>query len=81
MQVKKKKITSEQTYLELCSSVALPDSPNRDPSPIYCKGKKKKNTANLFFSTPIRNAPSASAARRLPLPASFPVTAYSLTKA
>lgn len=30
---------------------------------------------------PIRNAASASPAKRLPLPASVPVTAYSLTKA
>lgn len=36
---------------------------------------------DLFFSNPIRNAASANAARRLPWPASFPVTAYSLTKA
>ena len=35
---------------------------------------------HLFFSTPMRNAASASEARRLPLPASFgSVTAYSLT--
>lgn len=36
---------------------------------------------NLFFSSPIRNPASANAAKRLPAPASFPVTAYSLTKA
>lgn len=35
----------------------------------------------LFLSNPIRNPASPSAARKLPLPASFPVTAYSLTKA
>jgi hypothetical protein len=34
---------------------------------------------NLFFSNPTRNAASASAATSVPLPASFPVTAYSLT--
>lgn len=37
--------------------------------------------ANLFSSKPIRNAPSAKAASKLPFPASDPVTAYSLTKA
>lgn len=42
---------------------------------------RSKITANLFFSTPIRNAASASAAKKLPVPASFPVTAYSLMKA
>lgn len=43
--------------------------------------KRKINKKDLFFSRPIRNAASASAAKRLPVPASFPVTAYSLTKA
>lgn len=37
--------------------------------------------SDLFFSNPIRNPASANAARKLPVPASFPVTAYSLTKA
>lgn len=36
---------------------------------------------NLFFSIPIRNPASASDANKLPCPASFPVTAYSLTNA
>jgi len=36
---------------------------------------------NLLSSMPIRNAPSANAAKKLPLPESDPVTAYSLTKA
>lgn len=41
--------------------------------------KKGYTTANLFLSNPMRNAASASAATSVPLPASFPVTAYSLT--
>lgn len=43
--------------------------------------KRKEERSNLFFSSPIRNPASASAAKKLPVPASFPVTAYSLTKA
>lgn len=35
----------------------------------------------LFFSSPMRKPASASAFNRFPLPASFPVTSYSLTKA
>jgi len=45
------------------------------------KNKNKKKKINLFFSRPIRNAASATAARRLPFPASFLHTANSLTKA
>ena len=43
--------------------------------------KHRNEREYLFFSNPIRNAASANAARRLPVPASFPVTAYSLTNA
>lgn len=41
----------------------------------------QESRADLFFSTPMRNAASANAAKRVPEPASLPVTAYSLTKA
>jgi len=48
---------------------------------VEIKAWEEKFKGNLFFSRPMRNAASAREARRLPVPASFPVTAYSLTKA
>ena len=33
-------------------------------------------SVNLFFFSPIRKPASARAAKKLPVPASFPVTAY-----
>lgn len=38
-----------------------------------------RQLANLLSSMPMRKPASASPARKLPLPASLPVTAYSLT--
>jgi hypothetical protein len=49
--------------------------------PLEDMSEKKKNNKNLFFSSPIRKAASANDAKRVPLPASFCHTAYSLTKA
>lgn len=46
------------------------------------KVNSQKPKAHLFLSSPIRNPASASAARKLPSPASFlSLTAYSLIKA